>query len=239
MRRWRQLAWHTVGGSADATEERQPTQQRMQQTTRTGGACQGDEHCAVPAPPPQRKRRWQQDGQPLTASAAESGPQPAANRQQRRKQAQPQHLPSQQEPQQEAKLEPSLAATVHMLVEGPVEADRSEGPAANRLSSACAAVRQAAGTDAAAQLAEQPQQQPLPVQAAAAAAEPDVFKLLQQATHVAAAAASGLTPELVASFASLPPMDARRVSGSLGAPALKIICLHSTDFDPCGWALAV
>ena len=47
--------------------------------------------------------------------------------------------------------------------------------------------------------------------AAGPAAEQDLFHLLQQAMGVAAAAAAGLTPELAAAFAALPPMDPRQV----------------------------
>ena len=162
------------------------------------------------------------------ASAAEAGqqetaaggggkaPLAAATRRQRRKQAQPQHLP----PNQQAAVKDdgaSLAPTV--LVEGASdEAASSEGPAAASLYDSLAAGTAGAPPAAAAEGATLPVQQ----QAAMAAqphevpAEPEadqsLLQLLEQAMDVAAAAASGLTPEVVAAFAALLPLDGPQVS---------------------------
>jgi len=174
---------------------------------------------------PPGQRQAVQHGQPGTNSSADGDvQQPAAKRRQRRKQAQPQHLPPQ--PPQQGEREPSLAPTV--LVEGLEGPAGSEGPAAASLGGAQPATGDAACTAASAaaaagtlpdeqvpaqvqQVAAQ-QQQPLPTPAEPETPEPDLSDLLQQAMEVAAAAASGLTPELVAAFAMLPPMEARRVS---------------------------
>ena len=107
---------------------------------------------------------------------------PAAKRRQRRKQAQPQHLPPAQ-----PDLEPSLATTA--LAEVAAGHAGSKGPAADSLH----------GTPAAADTATQ-------------AAGQDLFDLLQASVQQAAAAASGLSSELAAAFVALPTMEARRVS---------------------------
>ena len=144
----------------------------------------------------------------------EPASQPAAQRRQQRKQAQPQHLSAQQhQHQHQPERQPSLAPTV--LAKGAAEAAGSEGQAVASLHGAHAAAGEAtlaAGTaagagvgDAAAAAASLGNQQP--------EAEQDSLDLLQQAMEVAAAAAAGLAPELVAAFAALLPL---RNNGQVG-----------------------
>ena len=167
-----------------------------------------------------------------TARRREPAPQSSAQRRQRRKQARPQHLPR-QDSQQDLERKVSLAPT--LLVGAAQEPASSQGPAAASLHGTPAAAGEAAATaglaasagleaggaqpeevspatqqhhGAGQQAGQQQQQQML----SEPAAEQDLFDLLQQAMDVAAAAASGLTLELVAAFAMLPPIEARRVS---------------------------
>ena len=132
---------------------------------------------------------------------------PAAKRWQRRKQTQPQRLLPQKQQQQPSPVrQPSLAPTD--LVEGAVQAAGSGGPGASSLHGVPASAGEAAVAEvveAAAAAALPGNQQP--------AAGQDLFDLLQQAMEVAAAAAAGLTPELVAAFAMLLPL---RNSGQVG-----------------------
>lgn len=107
------------------------------------------------------------------------------------------------------------------LVEGAVEPSGSEGvaslggPAAAAGKAPQAAVPAAASLDAAppAQLQQAAEMQAgQHMQPTEAEPEQDVFDLLQAVVEVAAAAPSGLTPELAAAFVMLPNLDARRVS---------------------------
>ena len=68
------------------------------------------------------------------------------------------------------------------------------------VSAGIAAGQALAGPEAGQQQQQQQQQQ-------------DVLSLLEAATEQAAAAAAGLTPELAAAFAMLPPLEARKVGG--------------------------
>ena len=127
-----------------------------------------------------------------TAAALE----PAAKLQ--RKQAWPQREPLPDAPQLQPDREPSLAPTV--LVEGAaVPADVLEASSQGKRVPPQLQLQQAAPAA---------EQQP-PVLAQAG---PDLFDVLEQAMGVAAAAASGLTPELVAAFAALLLLEARPVS---------------------------
>ncbi len=180
------------------------------------------------------------------ATAAE--PQPAAKR--RRKQAQPQrHLAPESAPQLGCQ-QPALPLPLPTVLGGGAAAEPagSEGPASASLHGSLKTAAQVAvkveeeGPGSAAvgqggpqlgQLWQAPQaaeqQPPPPQQPAAPIAEQqpqaatDLLDLLQQAMDVAAAAASGLMPELVGSFAALPPLDARRVSGLLRLSQLSVL----------------
>ena len=157
---------------------------------------------------------------PLDALAGGKDPQPAAKRQKRRKQAQPQHLPPQAEQEQP---QPSLAPTV--LLEGAAqEAAGSEGPAAASLHRSLVAAEAAGAATAVDQAAWAAQMQQVAALASAvpqeqlpaASGDVDVYDLLEQATDVAAAAAAGLTPELAAAFIMLLPL--------VGQKARRVLC---------------
>jgi len=185
-----------------------------------------------------------QHGQPHIASTGGKMPQPAVMRRQRRKQTQPQHLPPLRQEEQEV----SLAPTVR--VGGTAEPSGSEVPAQASQPGALAAAGQAAAAAGAAAAGTLPDQQvPAPPQQPAAqlavqaqpeqlppqpeAAEPDLFDLLQQATEVAAAAASGLTPELVAAFAMLLPLNSTGQVGASGGVGCGAVLGHGHQWRVC------
>lgn len=116
-------------------------------------------------------------------------PRPAAKQRQRRKQAQPQHLLPKQ-PEQEP------SAVLNVSVEGAEEAAGSEGPAAASLHGNLL-VNPAAADEA------------------TQAAQLNMFELLQASVQQAAAAASGLTPELAAAFVALLPLPQDKVRDAL------------------------
>ena len=165
----------------------------------------------------------------LDAAAGSCGKaRPPAQRRQRRKQAQPQHLP----PQSQAATEQDASLAPTELVEGAVEeaaAVSLQGTIAAAIAAAPeAAVAAAAPAPAAGQgdlhnaAAAPPRQQAPAMQAGGqqlqsepAAGGASTFELLQEATEVAAAAAAGLTPELAAAFMMLLPLDGQKVSGML------------------------
>ncbi len=186
--------------------------------------CQNADGCKAAA---SSRRRWwsgaaqrqvaQPDEPETAATAGEKAPQPAAKRRQPRKQAQPQHLPpppppSQQQQQQQEEgeeREPSLAPTV--LVVGAEDPCGSKGPAAASLGGMSLAAGEAAAAAAAGTAHCNPEpEQPLPP--AQQGTAPNLFDLLQQAIGIAAAAASGLTSELVAAFAMLLPLPDQKVN---------------------------
>ena len=165
----------------------------------------------------------------------EPASQPAAQRRQRRKHAQPQLLSPQKHPAEEQ--EASLAPTE--LVEGAAEEAAATSfhgtnaavpeatlaaplPAVSHGSPQYAA---AALQQANAMQADWPQTHP-----EAATGGASTFQLLQEATDVAAAAAGGLTPELAAAFVMLLPLDGQKVRGMM-----RFVLTAVTAGGPAGW----
>ena len=210
-------------------------QLKKQRQAQEGEDAEDEEAQEAPAAQ-QQQQQQQQRRRRREPRASPTAPEPPPKRQ--RKQASPVREPP-PEPQLRQHSEASLPAT--MLVEGAEEAAGSEGtasasmhgvplaegaetaaaaavpagvweltnqgqPQSTRLQQAVRAELLQRRRQATAARQAEGEQPPAPADAG-----PGLMGMLEQAMDAAAAAAFGLTPELVAAFAALPPLDAHRM----------------------------